>query len=149
MTDSLTISEEIFINQYVQHIHGLEKMDRWFNSKDIHDKKRIVHNLLNMMIQAHPTYEEITNASIQLNLERSPATIKLMNQNKPYSKFGYELIHLPEADLVNCFNLLLETLSIADKRRFKKHCINGCNHWWHQDLSDQSVLKKLLEQRKS
>lgn len=148
MPENLTIHEEIFINQYAQHIHSLETMDQWFNSKDIFYKKKIVHGLLLMVIQAHPTYEEIFDASVELKVERSPVAVKLMNKNKPYSKFGYELLNLPEADMLNCFNLLLEILSIADNRRRQICCINGCTHWWHQDLSDPSILETLRQSDK-
>ena len=145
MKRHFSIEEEIFINQFVQHLHSLDAMVEWFNDRDYDDKKEVIHNLINMVIQSHPTYDEITKAAEELRLIKSPAAVKLLNPNKPYSKFGYELVGLPERELEKCFELLLVTLSIADNRRRDTACINGCNHWWHKDLSDEAVIEQIRE----
>lgn len=146
MKRHFTIDEEILINQFTQQIHSFESMEKWFNSYSITDKREIILNLLDMVIQAHPTYEEIFLAADKLKKSSSPSAIKLLNKNKPYTKFGYELANLPEKELVNGFGILLITLSIADGRRKSEECSNGCNHWWHRDLSDESILQELKQQ---
>ena len=143
MSRNLTIEEEIYINQFVQQLHSLETMEKWFDLYNYDEKRCVILNLINLVIQAHPTIEEIAYAADQLKMANTPATIKLLNPNKPYIKFGYELANLPKPELNGCFKLLLVTLSIADNRRKTEKCSNGCNHWWHLDLSDEAVLKKL------
>lgn len=135
MKQYLTFEEMVFINQYVQKIHSLETMEEWFNLKDIEYKREIVLNILNIVIQSHPTYEEIQVAANELKLFHAPVTIKMLNRRKPFEKYGYEIANLPENELSRSFRLLLRVLSISDTRRKNTQCANGCNHWWHADLS--------------
>lgn len=143
MKKSLTMEEEIFINQFTQKLHSLETMEKWFVQKDEPYKREIILNLLNMVIQSHPTYEEMSTAIAYLKKNSSTSAVKLLNTRRPFAKYGYELADLPECELLNSFDILLVTLSIADNRRKKEECSGGCNHWWHKDLSDQSVLLQL------
>jgi len=143
MNRTLNIDEEILINQFVQHIHPLAFMEIWFEQRDATDKKDVLLNLLNLTIQSHPTYDEIRSAAQDLRIESTPAAVKMLNRNKPYDKFGYELINLPIKEYKNCFKLLLLSLSLADNRRKNTICRNGCQHWWHQDLSDPEVVRQL------
>lgn len=137
----LNIDEEIFINQFSQGLHKLNDMDEWFERYDEVDKKAIISNLLNMVVQSHATVDEIRSAAELIGKEKSPATIKLMNPRKPYSKFGWEICSLPEKELSIGFNVLLMTLSISDGRRKAEE--KYCNHWWHRDLSDEKYLEEL------
>jgi len=59
MKRCLTINEEILINQFSQGLILFDEMDVWFKKHDLQNKKDILHNLLNMVIQSHATYEEI------------------------------------------------------------------------------------------
>lgn len=147
MRQSLTMEEEIFINQFTQKLHSLETMEKWFVQKDEPYKREIILNLLNMVIQSHPTYEEMSTAIAYLKKNTSTAAVKLLNTRRPFAKYGYELADLPERELLNSFDILLVTLSIADNRRKTEECCGGCNHWWHKDLSDQSVLLQLKHNR--
>ena len=139
----LNINEEIFLNQFSQGLVTLEKMNEWFTAYDLLNKKDIIYNLLNMVIQSHPTYDEIESSAISLNKITSSSAVKLLNRNKPFNKFGYEICDLPERELQTGFNILLLTLAKADKRRKEQEDSNNCTHWWHKDLSDEEYLQKL------
>ena len=143
----LNIDEEIFLNQFSQGLVSLEKMNSWFEKYDIINRKDIIHNLLNMMIQSHPTYEEIESAAKSIKKVTSSAATKLLNRNKPFNKFGYELCDLPEKELLNCFDIMLLTFSISDNRRKSQEDPNNCNHWWHKDLSDERYLEQLRKSK--
>ena len=138
----LTIDEEIFLNQFSQGLHSLDKMNQWFEVYDLSDKRDIMENLMNMVIQAHPYYDDIKEAAWNIKKETSTSAVMLLNRNKPFNKFGYLICNLPEKELTNGFDILLLTLSKADGRR--KMAENGaCNHWWHKDLSDELYLDSL------
>lgn len=143
MNRNLTIDEEIFLNQFTQGLYPLERMVDWFKQYDLENKKNIIFNLLNMVIQSHPTYEEIEAAAKSIKKSTSSSAIKLLNRKKPFNKFGYELCNLPENELLICFQILLLTFTQADNRRKSQENLNDCNHWWHKDLSDDEYLKKL------
>ena len=144
MNRPFTIEEEIYINQYVQQIHSLDTMEKWFNSYSPEERRCVICNLMNLVIQAHPTTEEISDAAHKLKMLNAPATVKMLNPNKPYYRFGYEVAGLPEPELNRGFKLLLVTLSVADNRRRLEKCSKGCSHWWHSDLSDETVIRNLL-----
>lgn len=137
------MEEQIFLNQFTQELHSLEEMNAWFSAYDLQNKRDILHNLLRMVIQAHPTYEEIESSAIELKKARSPSAVKLLNPNKPFPKFGHEICDLPEKELQNGFDILLLTLAKADNRRKNQEDPGQCHHWWHKDLSDKEYLYKL------
>ena len=63
MKRCLTTDEEIFINQFSQNLHSLEDINNWFFSYDLENKRDIISNLLNIVIQSHPTYDDIESAA--------------------------------------------------------------------------------------
>ncbi len=136
------------MNQFTQKIHSLEEMNKWFESYDLLDKKAILCNLFNMVVQAHPTYEELVSSIEALNKRNSPSAVKLLNKSKPFCKYGYEICTLPERELTIGFDILLVTLATADGRRKQSESPDKCNHWWHKDLSSESYLQQLRMQSK-
>lgn len=145
MRRMLTIDEEILINQFTQELISIDIINDWFDNHDLINKKDIVFNLLNMVIQSHPTYDELESSAIELKKIKSSVAVKLLNKNRPYNKFGYEICNLPEKDLKVGFNILLLTLTKADNRR-KQQEKGACNHWWHKDLSDEKYLETIRRQ---
>lgn len=145
MKRTLTIDEQITLNQFSQEIYTLEEMNCWFEKYDLSNKRDILGNLLNMVIQAHPTYDEIESSASSLRKEKTTSAVMLMNKNKPFNKFGYKICDLPEKELLNGFDILLSTLAKADNRRKNDENPNECNHWWHKDLSNENYLKILRQ----
>ena len=144
MRRHLTIKEEIYINQFSQDIHTLDEMQKWFESYKISDKRDIMENLFNMMLQSHPTKEDIELSAKKISKQNTSSATMLLNKNKPFNKFGYEICNLPEKELINGFSILLLTLSIADNRRKCAENLEECTHWWHNDLSDPKYLENLM-----
>lgn len=122
-------------------------MNVWFETYDLSNKRDIIGNLFYMVIQAHPTYDEIELSALSLRKEKSTSAVMLLNKNKPFSKFGYKICDLPEKELLNGFDILLLTLSKADNRRKNEEDPDMCSHWWHKDLSDQSYLTEIRQSR--
>jgi hypothetical protein len=118
-------------------------MRSWFNGYELKEKRNIMHNLINMVIQSHPMYEDIEFAVYFLQKSKSPSAIKLLNRAKPISKYGYEICALPERELNNGFEILLIILSKADHRRKNHEDERLCNHWWHKDLSNEVYVEEL------
>ena len=145
MRRNLTIEEEIVLNQFSQNIYDIKHMVEWFESYDIINKRDIMGNLFNMMLQSHPTIDDIESSAMFLGKLRSSSAVVLLNKNKPFNKFGFEICKLPEKELTNGFSILLLTLSKADNRRRNNEDPEERNHWWHKDLSDPNYIKQLLQ----
>lgn len=139
----LTIDEEIFLNQYTQNIHSIEEMNDWFESYDLSNKRDILENLLNMVIQSHPNFDDIESSATILKKMKTSTAVILLNKAKPFNKYGYLICALPERELLNGFDILLLTLSKADNRRKSQEMATECNHWWHKDLSNQDYLQEI------
>ena len=143
----LTIDEEIFLNQFSQGIHSLDEMNHWFETHDLQNKRDIMENLFNMVVQSHPRYDDIQESIIYLKKEKTSSAVMLTNRNKPFEKFGYLICNLPEKELQNGFDILLLTLSKADGRRRKYENADECSHWWHKDLSDEKYLDTIRQKQ--
>lgn len=143
MKRCLSIDEEIFLNQFVQNIHSLEEMNAWFKAYEISERRDIMENLLIMVIQSHPTVDELEASLRSIGEMNSSVAAILLSKDKPYSKFGYRVCRLPENELLKGFEALLLTLSKSEARRKNSENPNECKHWWHKDLSDQIYLDKI------
>ena len=141
----LTIEEEIFINQFSQDIHTLDEMKEWFDTYDVSDRRDIMANLFNMVLQSHPTIEDIEYSANKLGKSKSTCATMLLNKNKPFNKFGHEICNLHEKELLTGFCILLLTLSKADNRRKLAENLEECHHWWHKDLSNPIYLDELIK----
>lgn len=109
MKRCLTIDEEIFINQFTQGINNLQDMNEWFKSYDLSNKRDLLANLLYMVLQSQPTYDEIEASAMFLKKLKSPSAVILLNKNKPFQKYGYQICDLPEKELLNGFDILIVT----------------------------------------
>lgn len=143
MNRCLKIDEEIFIYQFTQGIYDLQEMNTWFEDYDLQNKRDILENLFCMVVQSHPTYAELETAATDLKKITSPSAVMLLNRNKSFEKFGYQICGLPEKELLNGFDILLLTLTQSDTRRKLKENPNECHHWWHKNLSDEKYLESL------
>ena len=147
MRRPLTIDEEIFINKFSQKLISLNEIESWFLEYDLKNKKEILRNLVDLVIQSHPEYDDIVDATKVLKKTTSTPAVKLLRRNKPFEKYGYEICDLPEYDLLVGFKILLLTLSISDNRRKANESFGQCTHWWHHDLSDEQYLQSIREER--
>lgn len=145
MKRCITIDEEIFINQFTQGIHNLQEMNEWFESYDLSNKRDLLENLFCMVLQSQPTYDEIETSALYLKKLRSSSAVILLNRNKPFHKYGYQICNLPEKELLNGFDILILTLAKSDTRRKLEECGKDCRHWWHKDLSNDKYLKTVRD----
>ena len=144
MYKMLSIQELFKINQYAQNYAPINEAISWFKSCDQKYQQNIVYNLLNLVIQSGAKDTEIYQAACMLKKTKSTAAVMLLNPNKPFFKYGYEICKLKENDLVVGFDILIHTLSISDTRRKNEVCRNSCSHWWHKDLSKEITQGTVL-----
>lgn len=147
MNRCLTLDEEIYINQFSQGIHSIADMNVWFDKYSLNDKKDIVYNILNLVIQSHPSDIEIREAIKILNIEKCSAAQILGNPTTCIRDTGYKICKLSEKEIRNGFDILLLILKNADTRR-RTLCNGNCSHWWHKDLSDKNYIRYLHETMK-
>lgn len=135
-----TINEAIYINQFVQGIHQMDELTEWFCTYNDDDQKKLLMPILHIVMQSHPTIDEIRSGLKSLDAESSRMASVMLNTRIPFYENEEAIIEYEE-DLVLNFRILIVILRIADTRR--KNTETYCNHWWHKDLSDEAYLQEL------
>ncbi|HRQ70516.1 MAG TPA: DUF5958 family protein [bacterium] len=141
---TLTIDELIIINQYSQGIVEKSRLLDWYKSLKLEDQQSIIPQIWSLALQAKAREEDVAPAveKAQLKLSNNPV-VMLKSAKEPFSNRGYNLAKLKDKVLVQAFMLIIECFVVADKRKKTTDCANGCEHWWHQDLSDDQIIKSV------
>lgn len=132
-----TRSIEIIINQISQSIIDLPTGEKWFQSLDYSDQKKVLTSLRQCVHQSHPMNHEIKYAILESGINTRSTPCVMILKGRVYSQLG-KMCSLPAYEHYNVFKLLITLLSICDERR-RKQCNGLCTHWWHQDLSIYKV----------
>jgi hypothetical protein len=70
-------------------------------------------------------------------------TPSVLMSRGPFAAQVAKVVALPEAEREESFLLFIALLGIADGRRRQTECAGGCSHWWHQDLADELLIRRL------
>lgn len=121
---------ELQLNKIAQGIVRLKDGIDWFDTCDLDTKKDILHSLSVILTQSHPTSDEVEIGIKRSELKRTYTPCVLMVE-KPFSEAVARIRSLPQNEWRKAFLLWLSIYSIADKRRRKTECSDGCTHEWH------------------
>lgn len=142
---------EIFLNQLAQGIRPLKEGDIWFSTLMEDVQRDVLQTLVVFAIQAGAVGVDAESAirASSLLSTYTPCVL-LMKAAELDPKGGGELrqrlaqiLNLPATERRKSFKLLVSLLGIADKRRRAK-CGLPERHWWHRDLTDDTVVSEIL-----
>lgn len=136
--------DRIFINQVLQNIEPLQKATVWFEGQNSIEQLNILQFLHYMSSQAGVVHSDISEAIQKSRLKMTYTPCVLLKKND-YRVQMSKVLKLPKTEYLKIFHLLIWIARITDERRRKTLCKQKCSHWWHQDLSDDRVIKKLLK----
>jgi len=140
----MNIDHAIFINQMAQGVVKTGDGERWFSAFDLESKRGILREVNAMILQAHPTPEDVVSTVVESGLKETLTPCVLLS--KPNIKVQLaKLANLPEPELTNVLKLLVRLLGIADKRRRETKPVDTVNHWWHRDLGNPQVVAEIRE----
>ncbi|MDN3649605.1 DUF5958 family protein [Reinekea marina] len=103
----------------------------WFSNSSDAKKNEIMKSLDYCIYQSHPTVKDIEEGLIKSNLKETYSPCVLIRK-KPFSEVRQKVLRMNGLDQERSFKLLLSVFSVADERRRKTQCIDGCDHEWHQ-----------------
>jgi hypothetical protein len=126
----MTSNHLVVLNELAQELKALETGIAWFSSLNPAEQGQVLRELSNYCIQAHPSQEE-TAESIRRAGLRPTHTPAMLIIRPGLPRQLNKIIHLPQAERITSFRLLIALLGIADMRRRLQDCIDGCNHPWH------------------
>lgn len=140
----LPLSESLRLNQYAQGIRPMVEAKEWFATFSIEHKRNVLRELAAMIQQAHPQPTEVEAAIAKAGIKHSHTPSVLLSRG-PFPLQAAKVVTLPDAEQAKAFLLFVALLGIADGRRRHTECVGGCSHWWHQDLSDELRVRKLVD----
>ena len=145
MSDSAYPLDYVYLNQVAQNVVTLNDATREFRDLDSATRSDVMHRLYLMTHQSHPLPDEVSLAIAQSGLKPTFTPCVMLSGGNVESQLS-RIAKLPDNELDNeldkAFLLLLTLFRIADNRR-RELCGDNCQHWWHQDLSDDAVVREV------
>ena len=134
-----SIMHLLYLNRVAQHLIEDAEALASFQCLTIEQRAKTIQSLGIMTQQAHPTLAEATAAIDAGGLKKTFTPCRMLLNDNLDSQTT-RLWQLPNSELDKSFILLINLYRIADKRR-RVECGDECNHWWHQDLTDEDVMQ--------
>ncbi|HEX7664510.1 MAG TPA: DUF5958 family protein [Polyangiaceae bacterium] len=125
---------EIRLNRLAQKSLALEEGRAWFLALNEAEVVDVLRSLAAMVQQAHPAEDEVASTITESGIERTHTAPSLLLRSDPLKTRLSKLTGLRGNQGVEGFVLLVLLLGIADGRRRRTACAQGCSHWWHSDL---------------
>ena len=138
---------EVILNLYAQDGISRQRITKYFEILDENEKIKFLDKLL-FLTQSSNAHEKQLEEALENSGYRN--TINYYNMLKSKKNiFRNNLFRLKELDgkpFEQGFDLLLELFKEAYKCKALKcrEHEEKCKHWWHYNLSDESVLKEIL-----
>ena len=130
----LPAEDVIRLNQYAQGVRPMSEASSWFASLEAGQRQDVLRVLAALIQQAHPRPTEIPEAIRKAGLKPTHTPSVLLGKG-PFTAQAAKVWGLPEEEQPRSFSLFVALLGIADGRRRRTECADGCSHWWHQDPS--------------
>lgn len=142
----LSPDDLVRLNQYAQDVRPPHESRAWFGSLSAEQKQDVLRELAVLFQEAHASPDDVPVAVQRAGLKPTHTPSVLM-AGGPLRIQAAKVIALPESERDKAFCLFQALLAVSDERRRKTECVAGCSHWWHRDLSDELVVRRLLTQR--
>jgi len=130
--------DSLYLNRVAQNVIPLDDAIRAFGELDASSRAEAMSCLYVMAHQSHPSPEEVSLAIAQSGLKPTYTPCRMLSAG-PVEHQLSRIAKLPDYELDKAFLLLVAVFRIADNRR-RNNCGDECHHWWHQDLSCDSVV---------
>ncbi|WP_162428214.1 DUF5958 family protein [Pontibacter pudoricolor] len=139
----MNIEKEILINQFGQGVSNEDALIKMFDSLDSESKVALLKEIENLIIQSKVTEKDIDKAIYNSKLKETFTPCVILKRGLNYGNFQ-KVIHLPDNEIKKTFRLLIHLFKIGYYRRYLQEK-NNPNKWWYWDLSDEMVIKKIME----
>lgn len=133
---------QIVLNQIVQGVIAAKDAVVWFLSLADELKRTALRELAAMTLQAGAVPADVEEA-VSRSGSKGTCTPAVLLSKGPLKVQVARVIGLPAQEMERSFRLLVSLVAIADERRRATRCDLGCEHWWHQDLSDPRIVDQI------
>lgn len=122
---------EVRINRLAQGIEPIETGVLWFRHVDAFKQEEVLRIIAGFIAQAGAREEDVPSAIEQASLRATHTPCVLLSRGRRKMQLP-KVVNLPSEEREKSFRLLIALLAIADQRRRRTVCADGCSHWWHQ-----------------
>ena len=124
-------AHEIQLNRIAQGMMPVKEGVAWFEGLSPDDQRAVLRTLAFMTEQAHPHSAEVPVAIEEAGLKATFTPCVIVLRARLPEKGCVRLPSLPRHEWSKSFRLMLALFTLADRRRWKISCQNGCMHPWH------------------
>ena len=135
----------VLLNQYAQGVRTISDGKDWFSILSSSEKLEILRELSNLILQAGANVNDVNEAIKKSGLKATFTPCVLLQKENLKVQLS-KVLAFPPGEYAKAFALFLSLFSVADQRRRDTKCKSGCSHWWHKDLSDEEIVKQIIEQ---
>ena len=137
---------EILLNMYAKDYLGREKIIEIFENSSSEEKEKILDKLIYFILNAHINEKQLEETLKQTGFKETIDPYKILKSKKNIFRNNiYRLTSLKGKPYLQGFILLLVLFKISYEDKKKKCTGNICNHWWHKDLGDISIMVDILK----
>ncbi|XXX73574.1 DUF5958 family protein [Sorangium sp. So ce134] len=119
-----------FLNRLAQGLITEEEGRLWFGGLVEGEQRDVLGKLWFFAAQAGAREGDVDNAIARAQLKPSFTPCVLLKTGRLKIQAA-KVLGLPLAEYEKSFRLLSALFQIADERRRREECKDGCSHWWH------------------
>lgn len=146
------MNPDLFINQLAQGAIDMRIGIDWFLKMPRPMKVDVLNRIAFYVLQSRPVAGDVKDAISLSGLKQSFTPCVVLNaavSSNPIGSTGLKvgisrMINLPPEEQEKSFRLLISLLNVSGRRQ--RNQFYDAQKWWHQDLSDQTVVDKLKHQ---
>jgi len=121
---------EVFLNAVAQGKASFDEAVAWFWRLPAETQQKANTWLCQAALQAQVAQEDVRLAIQNSGIRPTVSAATALSTGTLQVQIG-KLLHMKGKDARHAFRLLLALFAIADERRRRTICKNGCDHWWH------------------
>lgn len=118
------------LNELAQGLVKEEEGRQWFSALPSGEQREVLHLLWFFAAQAGANRGDVDRA-IELSGLSPGFTPCVLVKRGPLSVAAAKVANLPHVEHEKSFRLLLALFRLADERRLRTECKEGCSHPWH------------------
>jgi hypothetical protein len=124
---ALRSETERVVNEVAQGCRTLDDGAAWFSGLSPVGRQAVLHEVGGYAVQAHITAADGSAGVAQSGVKPTANPSVMICMDPP--RYGFA--NLPGDEHVKAFRVLVSVFSVADTRRRRTYCKDGCGHAWH------------------
>ncbi|MCX5315549.1 DUF5958 family protein [Streptomyces sp. NBC_00154] len=123
---------DVLLNELAQGLRPMSQGIEWFDALGPEEQSEALLFLCHHCVQARAVAEDGPESIRRAGLRPTHTPAVLITRGRIEHQLGKIASLTPLDERRKAFRLMVAVLAIADGRRRKRFCSDGCGHWWHR-----------------